>query len=108
MWQLQSGEAYYNGTTGRKIRNLLDGGFTETWVCCNAAAVVSVGPAGDTVAVVSPGVEAPATGPVLVMAKGSSTVGTPLAVGEEITVRGTTAAAFPRPRRFVPTRFFWK
>jgi len=108
VWQLQSGEAYYKGATGRKIRNLLDGGFTETWVCCNAAAVVSVGPAGDTVAVVSPGVEAPATGPVLVMAKGSSTVGTPLAVGEEITVRGTTAAAFPRPRRFVPTRFFWK
>jgi len=108
VWQLRHGAAYYQGTSGRKIRNLIEAGYTDTWVCCGAAAVVSVGPAGDTIAVVSPGSGAPASGPVLVMAKRSSNVGTPLAAGQAITVRGTTAAAFPVPKRFVPTRFFWK
>ncbi len=104
-WQVRSGEAYYQGTTGRHIRNLLDGPFTETLVCCNAGAVISVGPGGDTIGVVSPGVGADATGPVLVMQRGSNGNGTPLRSGQQVTVHGAT---FSTPKRFVPTRYFWK
>jgi len=104
-WQVKSGEAYYQGTTGRHIRNLLNGAFTETMVCCNAGAVVSVGPGGDTIAVVSPGVGADPAGPVLVMQRGSARNGTPLRPGQQVTVHGAT---FSTPKRFVPTRFFWR
>ena len=104
-WQVKSGEAYYQGTTGRHIHNLLDGRYTETMVCCNAGALVSVGPGGDTIAVVSAGVGADATGPVLVMQRGSAMKGTPLWSGQQVTVHGGT---FSTPKRFVPTRFFWK
>ena len=41
----------------------------------------------------------------LVMQRGSNRNGTPLQSGQQVTVHGTT---FSTPKRFVPTRYFWK
>ena len=69
-------------------------------------AVVAVGQAGDTVTTVSGGTGAPSSGPVLMLAKGGKgNTGTPPPAGEQVTVRGTS---FSTPKRFVPTRQFWK
>ena len=105
VWTVRSGQAYYSGTSGRTIHNLLDGGFSTVMVCCNAGATVTAGSGGDVVTAVSNGSGGPLSGSVLVMVKGSAYSGTSLLAGEQVTVRGKTVGV---PKRFVPTRQFWK
>ncbi|MGZ4359582.1 MAG: hypothetical protein ACXVZW_07345, partial [Gaiellaceae bacterium] len=83
----------------------LRGTFSDVAICCQASVLLAAPKGADVITALDPGTIAYSTNLNVVLKNGRAVNGSWMTPGTQVTVRGTKMSP---PKRFVPTRQFWK